>query len=139
MSQLSLVIVEDHPLFRQGIVDTLSLEPDFRVIGQSAHGEQGLELIRALSPDVAIVNVNLPGMNGQQITHELVSEKVTTRVILLTAYDDIEQTLHAAIAGAFAYCSKDIQPEDLLAVIRTVAAGLYVINNQVMTPAELKS
>lgn len=139
MSKLSLVIVEDHPLFRQGIVDTLSLEPDLRVIGQSAHGEQGLELIRSLSPDVAIVDVNLPGMNGQQITHELVSEKVGTRVILLTAYDDIEQTLHAAIAGAFAYCSKDIQPEDLLAVIRTVAAGLYVINNQVMTPVEFKA
>lgn len=139
MNELSLVIVEDHPLFRQGIVDTLSLEADFRVIGQSAHGEQGLELIRSLCPDIAIIDVNLPGMNGQQITHELGADKIRTRVILLTAYDDAEQTLHAAIAGAFAYCSKDIQPEDLLVVIRTVAAGLYVINNQVMTHSEFKS
>ncbi|PKN94472.1 MAG: DNA-binding response regulator [Chloroflexi bacterium HGW-Chloroflexi-6] len=138
MSELTLVIVDDHPLFRQGIVDTLSLEPDLHVIGQSAHGDQGFELIRTLRPDVAIVDVNLPGMNGQQITHELGSEKIATRIILLTAYDDIEQTLHAAIAGAFAYCSKDIQPSDLLAVIRTVAAGLYVINNHVMTPVEFK-
>ncbi len=138
MSQLSLVIIDDHPLFRQGIVDTLSLEPDMCVIGQSAHGEQGLELIRSLRPDIAVVDVNLPGMNGQQITHELGSERVSTRVILLTAYDDIEQTLHAAIAGASAYCSKDIQPDDLLAVIRSVAAGLFVINNHVMTPAEFK-
>jgi DNA-binding NarL/FixJ family response regulator len=138
MSELTLVIVDDHPLFRQGIVDTLSLEADLRVIGQSAHGEQGLELIRDLCPDIAIVDVNLPGMNGQQITHELGAEKICTRIILLTAYDDIEQTLHAAIAGASAYCSKDIQPDDLLAVIRSVAAGLYVINNHVMTPAEFK-
>jgi DNA-binding NarL/FixJ family response regulator len=138
MSELTLVIVDDHPLFRQGIVDTLSLEADLRVIGQSAHGEQGLELIRNLCPDIAIVDVNLPGMNGQQITHELGTEKICTRIILLTAYDDIEQTLHAAIAGASAYCSKDIQPDDLLAVIRSVAAGLYVINNHVMTPAEFK-
>ncbi|MCG2787831.1 MAG: response regulator transcription factor [Anaerolineae bacterium] len=138
MSKLTLVIVDDHPLFRQGIVDTLSLEADLHVIGQSAHGEQGLELIRDLCPDIAIVDVNLPGMNGQQITHELGAEKICTRIILLTAYDDIEQTLHAAIAGASAYCSKDIQPDDLLAVIRSVAAGLYVINNHVMTPAEFK-
>ena len=139
MSKVSLVIVDDHPLFRQGIVDTLSLEPDFHVLGQSAHGEHGLEMIRQLSPDVAIVDVNLPGMNGQKITYELTADRLRTRVILLTAYDDIEQTLHAAIAGAFAYCSKDIQPDDLLAVIRTVAAGLYVVNNHVMTPQEFQS
>jgi DNA-binding NarL/FixJ family response regulator len=139
MSKISLVIVDDHPLFRQGIVDTLSLESDFHVLGQSAHGEHGLELIRQLRPDVAIVDVNLPGINGQKITYELTTDKQRTRVILLTAYDDIEQTLHAAIAGAFAYCSKDIQPDDLLAVIRTVAAGLYVVNNHVMTPQEFQS
>jgi two-component system, NarL family, response regulator DegU len=139
MSKISLVIVDDHPLFRQGVVDILSLEPDFHVLGQSAHGEHGLEMIRQLAPDVAIVDVNLPGINGQKITYELAAEKSRTRVILLTAYDDIEQTLHAAIAGAFAYCSKDIQPDDLLAVIRTVAAGLYVVNNHVMTPQEFQA
>jgi DNA-binding NarL/FixJ family response regulator len=139
MKEISLVIVDDHPLFRQGIVDTLSLESDLRVIGQSAHGELGLEMIRSLVPDVAIVDVNLPGMNGQQITHELCADKVRTRIVLLTAYDDIEQILHAAIAGAAAYCSKDIQPEDLLAVIRSVVSGLYVMNNQVMPPDEFKS
>jgi DNA-binding NarL/FixJ family response regulator len=138
MKELTLVIVDDHPLFRQGIVDTLSLEPDLRVIGQSAHGEQGLELIRSLCPDVAIVDVNLPGINGQQITHELVAEKVSTRIILLTAYDDIEQTLHAAIAGAAAYCSKDIQPDKLLEIIHVVAGGLYVMGGQVMTRHELQ-
>jgi DNA-binding NarL/FixJ family response regulator len=138
MREISLVIVDDHPLFRQGIVDTLSLEPDFRVIGQEAHGNLGLEMIRSLAPDVAIVDVNLPGMNGQQITHELCAEKTRTRIILLTAYDDAEQILHAAIAGAAAYCSKDILPDDFLAVIRSVAAGLYVINNRVMPPDEFK-
>jgi DNA-binding NarL/FixJ family response regulator len=138
MKEISLVIVDDHPLFRQGIVDALSLEPDLRVIGQAAHGELGLEMIRSLAPDIAIVDVNLPGMNGQQITHELCSEKARTRIVMLTAYDDIEQILHAAIAGASAYCSKDIQPDDLVAVIRTVASGLYVMNNQVMPPEEFR-
>lgn len=138
MKEISLVIVDDHPLFRQGIVDTLSLEPDLRVIGEEARGDLGLEMIRSLAPDVAIVDVNLPGMNGQQITRELCAEKTRTRIILLTAYDDAEQILHAAIAGATAYCSKDILPDDFLAVIRSVAAGLYVINNRVMPPDEFK-
>lgn len=139
MREISLVIVDDHPLFRQGIVDTLSLEPDFRVVGQSSHGEQGLETIRTLQPDIAIVDINLPGLNGQQITHELGSEKARTRVILLTAYDDIEQALHAAIAGACAYCTKDIQPGDLLRVIRAVADGAYVMSGQVMNAAEFRA
>jgi DNA-binding NarL/FixJ family response regulator len=139
MKPITLVIVDDHPLFRQGVVDTLSLEPNLCVIGQSSHGEQGLELIRSLVPEIAIVDVNLPGMNGQQITHELGAEKASTRVILLTAYDDTEQALHAAIAGAFAYCSKDIQPGDLLEVIRVVSLGKYVMGGQVMTSLELQA
>ncbi len=88
-------------------------------MGQEAHGERGLELIQSLRPRVAVVDVNLPGMNGQQITHELTSSRVPTRVILMTAYDDAEQMLHAAIAGAAAYCSKDIQPDELTRIIRT--------------------
>ena len=139
MNELTLVVVDDHPLFRQGIVDTLSLEPGFRVVGQASHGELGLETIRSLSPDIAIVDVNLPGMNGQQITHELGLDKIRTRVILLTAYDDPEQTLHAAIAGAAAYCSKDIQPDELIEIIHDVASGMYVMGRQSMSAYELET
>ncbi|NCP87581.1 MAG: DNA-binding response regulator [Anaerolineae bacterium CG_4_9_14_3_um_filter_57_17] len=139
MDEITLVVVDDHPLFRQGIVDTLSLEPGLRVIGQSARGELGLEMIRALRPDVAIVDVNLPGMNGQQIAHELNIDKQATRVILLTAYDDSEQSLHAAIAGAAAYCTKDIQPEELIKIVRQVLTGKYVMAGQVMSPREFQA
>lgn len=136
MNEITLIVVDDHPLFRQGVADTFSLEPDVRVVGQAAHGEAGLELIRSLQPDVAIVDVNLPGLNGQQIAHELSLEKLPTRVILLTAYDDADQSLHAAIAGAVAYCTKDIQPDELLTIFRQVLAGKYVINRQPMTRRE---
>lgn len=136
MSEITLVVVDDHPLFRQGVADTFSLEPDVRVVGQAAHGEVGLEMIRSLKPDVAIVDVNLPGMNGQQIAHELSLEKQPTRVILLTAYDDADQSLHAAIAGAAAYCTKDIQPGDLVTIFRQVLAGKYVIGQQAMSRRE---
>jgi two-component system response regulator DegU len=122
MNQISIVVVDDHPLFRQGVVNTLSLEPDLQVVGEAANGEKGLELIRAKRPDIAILDVNLPGMNGQQVTRMIAAEKLNTRVILLTAYDDTQQQLHAMHAGAAAYCTKDVLPEDLIQTIRQVAA-----------------
>ncbi|NOY99248.1 MAG: response regulator, partial [Chloroflexi bacterium] len=84
--EITLVIVDDHPLFRQGVVDTLSLEPDMRVIGQASSGNDALEMIRSLCPDVAVLDVNLPELNGQQVTHRVVQEKLPTRILLLTGY-----------------------------------------------------
>ncbi len=133
MKEITIVVVDDHPLFRQGVADALSLSPRIRVIGQASHGVQGLEMILSLRPDLAIVDVNLPGMNGQQITHEVTSERISTRVILMTAYDDGEQMLHAAIAGASGYCTKDIQPEHLTELILNVSEGKYVMAGEVMS------
>ncbi len=113
MEQITLVVIDDHPLFRQGVADALSIDPRLKVVGQESHGERGLELIQSIRPRIAVVDVNLPGMNGQQITHEVTTSRLPTRVILMTAYDDSEQMLHAAIAGAAAFCSKDVQPDEL--------------------------
>ena len=137
MKKMKLVVVDDHPLFRQGVVDALSLEPDMTVIGQASSGEEALEMIRSLCPDIAVLDVNLPGMNGQQITHRVVQEKLSTRVLLLTGYDDLEQALHAALAGAAAYCAKDIGPQRLIQSIREIYQGKYVIAEQVFSREEL--
>lgn len=123
MEPITIMVVDDHPLFRQGVVGTLSLEPDFRVIAESADGEQAMHMLRALRPMIAIVDVNLPGLNGQQLTRQIVLEKLPIRVILLTAYDDDEQKAHALRMGASAYCSKDVRPEDLVRLIRKLALG----------------
>ena len=114
MEEITLLIIDDHPLFRQGVADALALEPGLRVIGQAADGKQGLELIRTLAPDIAVLDVNLPDINGQQITHQVNQEKLATKILLLTGYDDITQAIHAAHAGAAAYCAKDIQPQKLV-------------------------
>jgi DNA-binding NarL/FixJ family response regulator len=137
MKDITLLVVDDHPLFRQGVADALSLEQGFRVIGQAADGKHALQLIRDLEPDIAVLDVNLPEMNGQQITHQVNQEKLPTRILLLTGYDDIEQAIHAAHAGAAAYCAKDIQPQGLVSVIREVANGKYVIGGNVFTRREL--
>src|SRR5690349_3251966 len=138
MNQITLLIVDDHPLFRQGVVDALSLEPDMKIVAQSATGDEALEMIKEKKPTIALLDVNLPGMNGQQITHQVSQDRMPTRVILMTGYDDIQQAIHAALAGAHGYCSKDIQPQSLSRIIREVAEGKYVFANNVFTRRELE-
>jgi DNA-binding NarL/FixJ family response regulator len=137
MKKITLLIVDDHPLFRQGVVDALTLESDLKVVGQSASGSDALELIRSLKPAVAVLDVNLPGLNGQQITHQVTQEKLPTRVLLVTGYDDIEQALHAALAGAAAYCSKNIEPQNLIQIIREVADGKFIFGSRILNAREL--
>lgn len=139
MNPIRVVIIDDHPIFRQGVVDSFSLEPDFSIVGQESDGHRGLLLIRALQPNVAVVDVNLPTLNGLQIAQQVRAEKIPTRVVLLTAYDDPQQSIHAMQAGAWAFCSKEIQPEQLITNVRLVMENKYVILNQVMSPLQLKN
>jgi len=129
--EITVVVVDDHPLFRQGVVETLSLEADLEVVGEASNGEEAVAIIRALCPDVVVLDVNLPGLNGQQITRQIVLEKHPTKIVLLTGYDDSEQAIHAMRAGASAYCSKNVQPDFLMKVIRCVAEGQYVVQDNI--------
>jgi two-component system response regulator DegU len=139
MDEISIIIVEDHPLFQQGITDALTLQPGFSVVASASTGEKGLELISKHQPRVAVVDVNLPGMNGQQITKQLVEDRIPTRVILLTGYDDIEQKIQAMRSGAAAFCTKNIMPDDLIRVIRQVVDGLYVLDGRVFDQGQLQA
>jgi DNA-binding NarL/FixJ family response regulator len=138
MEETTIIVVDDHPLFRQGVVNTLSLEPGFKIVGQTENGAEALMMIRTLHPNIAVVDINLPGMNGQQITHQVVQDKLSTRIVLLTAYDDREQIIHAAWAGAAAYCAKDIDPARLIQAVKEVIMGKYVIENQVFNQNEFE-
>ena len=137
MEEITLMVVDDHPIFRQGVIDALSLEPDFRVIGEADNGNTALELIRERLPDVVVLDVNLPGLNGQQITRRISLEKLPCRVVLVTAYDDEAQVIFAIRSGAKAYCAKDIAPDALVEVIRRVMEGQYVIQDTVLSAEEV--
>lgn len=139
MNPITLIIADDHPIFRQGVVDALSLDSEMKVLAQASSGDEAIALIRAKKPNVAVLDVNMPGINGQQITYQITQEKLPTRILLMTGYDDVEQAIHAVLAGASAYCSKDIQPQSLLRIIREVAVGKYVIGEQVFSRRELES
>lgn len=96
------------------------MEQDLQIVGQASNGINGLQLIRERKPDVAIIDVNLPDMNGQLVTRNISLEKLDTRVILLTAYDDPYQKIHAVRSGAAAYCTKDVQPVELIEILRRI-------------------
>jgi DNA-binding NarL/FixJ family response regulator len=85
---------------------------------------------------VAVVDVNLPELNGQQLTRQVLAEKIPTKVLLLTAYDDKEQQVHAISVGAAAYCTKDIQPEELIKIIENVLDGKYMVNGKALSEEE---
>ena len=137
MEEISVIIVDDHPLFRQGVVNVLNIASDFKVIGQAGDGAEGLELIEKLCPKIAILDVNLPSLNGHQITQKIVMDKLPTCVVLMTAYDDLEQKIYAMRTGAMAYCTKDILPEDLIQILRYAIQGVYIIGDSEFTKQNL--
>jgi len=131
MKKITLVIVDDHHLFRRGVINTFLLEDDLEVLGEAANGDEALAIIRKMRPQVVVMDVNLPGMNGQQVTRQVMREGLTSRIILLTAYDDIEQVIHSMRAGAAAFCAKNVHPEKLIQIVRNVADGKYVVGEDV--------
>jgi DNA-binding NarL/FixJ family response regulator len=131
MEKIGVIIVDDHPLFREGVRNILSGEEGIEVLGEGTTGDQALQLARDVRPRVALIDVNLPNMNGIQATRQITTERLGASVVLLTAYDDLEQVLHAFSAGASAYCSKDVQAGKLVDVIRQVARGFFVVGDQI--------
>jgi DNA-binding NarL/FixJ family response regulator len=134
---ISVLIVDDHPVFLQGLRRILESEEDIEVVGAANDGEQALEMARQLAPDVVLLDINLPSMNGMQVTRQLKADAPAVAVILLTAYHDEDQVLHAIRAGASAYYAKDVKPEMLLDAIRQVRQGFYVIEENILSKPEL--
>ena len=133
MSRTRVLIVDDHPVFRQGIRDVIETGPDIDVVGQAADGEVAMELAYDLMPDVILMDVNLPTINGLQVTRRIKSVMPETKIIVLTGYDDVEQVFHALRAGASAYCPKDVTPESLIQTIQAVKDGFYVVGEKRMS------
>ena len=135
--QIQLLIVDDHPVFRQGLIDVLETDPHMHVIGEAADGEVAIELAHDLQPEVILMDINLPTINGLQVTRKIKNKSPEMKVIMITGYDDVEQVFHALRAGASAYCPKDITPEELISIIYTVRDGQYYVDGKAMTYDEL--
>ena len=133
MDRITVVVADDHPIFRQGIRGVLESEPDIQVVGEASEGKQAISLARALAPDVLIVDIHMPDIDGLEVTRTVKMHLPRTGIILVTAYDDEEQLFQAIKVGAAAFYLKDIRPDELLDGIRRVNAGEYLINESVLT------
>lgn len=133
MNRLRLLIIDDHPLFRQGVNWTLSRQPDLEVVGEVADGQAAIQQADVLMPDIVLCDINLPGMNGLEVARILKRRHPQLAVIILTLHEDDEQLFRAIRAGASAYANKDIAPQDLISLIRRVGRGEYLINENVLS------
>ena len=136
MAPIRLLVVDDHPVFRQGLRDVLSTDSEIVVVGEAADGKEALEQAYALQPDVILMDINLPGNSGLQATSQLQERLPEARVIVITGYDEPEQIYHSLRAGAAAFCSKDMPPESLIRTVHAVNEGKIVIQRQVLNEQE---
>jgi DNA-binding NarL/FixJ family response regulator len=134
---IRLLVVDDHPMFRQGICDVLETDPLMSVVGEAADGDVAIEVAFETKPDVIMMDINLPTINGLQVTRKIKQQMPEVKVVMITGYDDAEQVFHAIRAGASAYCPKDITPEALINIVHTVRDGNYYVDEKTMDYEEL--
>lgn len=120
---IRLLIADDHAMVRRGLQVFLATQPDIEMVGEAANGEETLETAKHLNPDVVLMDLNMPILNGIDTTARLKKEQPHIKVIVLTSFIDYDHVLPAIRAGARGYLLKDIEPEDLVAAIRHVYEG----------------
>jgi DNA-binding NarL/FixJ family response regulator len=120
---ITLVLANDHPIFLEGLVELLSREPDFQVLRSCLNGETALQAVRQLKPDVLILDLRMPEMDGLTVLRKLQKEKLSTRVIVLTAALDETEVLEAIRLGVPGVVLKEMAPRLLVQCIRKVHAG----------------
>jgi DNA-binding NarL/FixJ family response regulator len=124
---IDILVVDDHPLFRQGVVNSLGMVPDFKVVGETSSGEEALNLALSLMPDVVLLDVSMPGWNGIVTAEKIAMACPATAIVMLTAADDRDKLLAALKAGARGYVLKGVSAKELSDVVRSACAGdVYV-------------
>ncbi|MET8335744.1 response regulator transcription factor [Streptosporangium canum] len=144
---IRLLIADDHPIVRDGIRGMFAGDPGFEVLAEAGDGAQAVELARALNPDVILMDLRMPKMDGVMAIKELARLGVAARVLVLTTYDTDKDVLPAVEAGATGYLLKDTRRDDLIRAVRTAARGEAVLSpsvatrllGQVRAPADLLS
>ncbi|CAM3533606.1 MULTISPECIES: response regulator [Paenibacillus] len=120
---IRLLIADDHAMVRRGLQVFLATQPDIEMVGEAANGEETLETAKQVNPDIVLMDLNMPVLNGIDTTARLKKEQPDIKVIVLTSFVDYDHVLPAIRAGARGYLLKDIEPEELVAAIRRVFQG----------------
>ncbi|PRY57471.1 response regulator [Glycomyces artemisiae] len=123
---IRLLLVDDHPVVRRGLRGYLELEPDLVVVGEAGDGEEALAAIAALDPDVVLLDLKMPGLDGQGVLDRLGESR--SRILVLTSATDAERVPSAIGSGAAGFVYKDIDPDALASAIRTVHSGQLLLS-----------
>ena len=124
---ISVALVDDQPLFRVGIRMLVDSQPDLRVVGEASDGREAIELVARERPDIVLMDIRMPGMDGITATAEILKRPEPPKIVMLTTFDLDEAAARALRGGASGFLLKDADPEFLLAAIRGVHAGSSVI------------
>jgi DNA-binding NarL/FixJ family response regulator len=133
VSPIRILIVDDHPVVRDGLRGMLARDPDFDVVGDASDGAEALSLAEALRPDVILMDLRMPGLGGAAAIRELGERDVPARVLVLTTYDSDSDVVPALEAGATGYLLKDTPREELVRAIHAAARGEAVLAPSVAT------
>ncbi|GEB61086.1 response regulator [Streptomyces gardneri] len=118
-----VVLADDQPLVRSGLRVLMADHPDLEVVGEAGTGAEAVRLVRDVSPDVVVMDIRMPGMDGIEATRLIMAGPATTRVLVLTTFDEDDYVYGALRAGASGFMVKDMALDDILAAVRVVAAG----------------
>lgn len=128
----TVIVVDDHPLFRKGVVELLSLEPSIQVVGEAGTREEALELVSRLEPDLTVLDLNIKGSSGVEILTKLKQEDPSRRVVVLTVSDSGNDLMACIKAGADGYFLKDMEPEKFLESLREALEGRLIVDQSMI-------
>jgi len=126
----TILIVDDHPLFRKGVIQLIQAVPEFKFVGEAPSGKDGIQLAHALQPDMILLDLNMKDMNGIEVLKTLKDAGLDSRIIMLTVSDQAEDLMAALQAGADGYLLKDMEPEDLMQQLAEAARGKITISER---------
>jgi DNA-binding NarL/FixJ family response regulator len=129
--EIRILLVDDHGLFREGVKRILELEPGMNIVGECGSGDEALEKVELLQPDVILMDINMPNLNGVEATNLIIKRSPSSRVIILSIHDDEQYVYRTLRCGASGYLLKEMDAESLVEAVRVVAGGGTYIHHKV--------
>lgn len=131
MKIIRVILADDHTVFRQGLKSLLSLEDDIKIISEAANGKEAIDFVNQLHPDIVIMDINMPILNGLEATKKIKADHPKTKIIILTSQGDDKSVFSLIEAGAEGYLLKDVAAENLVSAIRDVHDGKSILHPEV--------
>lgn len=124
----TILLIDDHPMLRNGVKQLISLESSLQVIGEAGDGKTGIQIAEEQDPDLILLDLNMPGMNGFETLDELRKRELSGRIILFTVSNYSDDLVNALKRGADGYLLKDMEPEELIVALKEAASGKLVVS-----------